>query len=336
MSLRLSVLDQSPISEGSNAGDALRKSIDLAQWAEQEGYLRYWVAEHHGTPMLAGTSPEIVIGQIAAATSALRVGSGGVMLPHYSPLKVAEVFRLLSELFPNRIDLAVGRAAGTDPLTAFALRRDRRLGAADDFADQLHELLAFSRDGFPPGHQFSRLSLAGAATPDVWLLGSSPQSGIWAAQHGLPYAFADFINPTGGASAQHYRRAFVPSRTLAAPKVAVAVWALVAETRAEAQRLASSAQVAFIQFLSGRPIPVPSVKTALVALAEHPEALALFSHHRRAIVADPATARAEIEAVAAEYGADEVFVVTITFDHEDRKRSYALLAEAFRAPASRS
>lgn len=331
MAVRLSILDQSPVSEGATAGQALRNSIDLAQFAEQHGYSRYWVAEHHGTPMLAGTTPEILIGQIAAATTHIRVGSGGVMLPHYSPMKVAETFCLLSELFPNRIDLAVGRAAGTDGMTAFALRRDRRQPAPDDFPEQLAELLAFTRDGFRPEHPFSRLQFAESATPDVWLLGSSPQSGVWAAEYGLPYAFADFINPTGAGAAQRYRRAFAPSRALAVPRVAVGVWALVAETEAEAARVASSAQFAFIQFLSGRPIRIPSIQTARVALAEHPESLQLFSQHRRAIVADPVTARTQIEQVAAEYGADEVFVVTITHDHEDRKRSYALLAEAFRA-----
>jgi len=157
MALRLSLLDQSPISQGMSVGDALQNSIDLARLVDRLGFSRYWVAEHHGTVMLAGTSPEILIGPIAAATTNLRVGSGGVMLPHYSPLKIAETFSLLSALHPGRIDLAVGRAAGTDPMTAYALQRDRRAAAPDDFPEQLTELLCYVRDGFPPQHRFARL-----------------------------------------------------------------------------------------------------------------------------------------------------------------------------------
>src|ERR687886_715127 len=156
MDLRLSVLDQSPIPEGSTGADALHNTLDLARLADELGYARYWVAEHHGTPGLASASPEVVIGPIASATRRIRVGSGGVMLPHYSALKVAETFSMLSGLYPGRIDLAVGRAPGSDPMTAWALQRDRRQAAPDDFAEQLAELLAYIRDGLPAGHRFSR------------------------------------------------------------------------------------------------------------------------------------------------------------------------------------
>src|SRR5580765_7205205 len=211
MSLDLSVLDQSPISEGMTVSDALSNTVDLACLVDSLGFARYWVAEHHGTSMLAGTSPEILIGPIAAATSRLRVGSGGVMLPHYSPLKVAETFKLLCALHPGRIDLAVGRAAGTDPMTAFALQRDRRHAPPDDFPEQLAELLAYVRDGFPRGHRLSHLAYPDRRNrPTPWLLGSSPQSGIWAAELGLPYAFADFISPSGAGVARQYRRNFRP------------------------------------------------------------------------------------------------------------------------------
>src|SRR5436305_13014632 len=193
MSLRLSVLDQSPISEGSTGADALRNTLDLAKLADGLGYHRYWVAEHHGGPMLASASPEALIGPIASATSRIRVGSGGVMLPHYSPFKVAETFTILAALYPGRIDLGLGRASGTDPLTTFALQRDRRQAAPDDFPDQLAELLAYLEGTVPAEHPFARLAdvLPGRpAVPDVWLLGSSPQSAVWAAQRGIPYAFA--------------------------------------------------------------------------------------------------------------------------------------------------
>src|SRR6202171_1849458 len=172
----LSVLDQSPISEGSTGGDALRNSIDLAQLAESVGYRRYWVAEHHATPMLASPSPEALIGPIAALTTHLRFGSGGVMLPHYSPLKVAETFSMLAGLFPGRIDLGIGRAAGTDPLTTFALQRDRRQGAPDDFPEQLQELRGYLEDNLPAEHPFARVAdLPGEPeAPEIWLPASSP------------------------------------------------------------------------------------------------------------------------------------------------------------------
>src|SRR3984957_18448967 len=195
--LRLSVLDQSPIPEGSSAGDALRNSIDLARLADGLGYKRYWVAEHHGTSGLACNSPEVLIGPIAAATSLLRVGSGGVMLPHYSPLKVAETFSMLSGLFPGRIDLGLGRAAGTSPAVAFALQRERRQAAPDDFRDQLDELLGLLSNRPTGDRLLAQLGSAHFTSPDVWLLGSSQDSAVWAAERGLPYLFADFINPRG-------------------------------------------------------------------------------------------------------------------------------------------
>ena len=185
--MRLSVLDQSPISEGSTGADALRNTLDLARLADELGYHRYWVAEHHGGPMLASASPEALIGPIAAATEGIRVGSGGVMLPHYSPLKVAETFTILAGLFPGRIDLGLGRAAGTDPMTTFALQRDRRQAAPDDFPQQLAELLAYFDDSLPEDHPFARLAGVLPGRPELpvpWLLGSSPQSAIWAGELG--------------------------------------------------------------------------------------------------------------------------------------------------------
>src|SRR5579863_803164 len=171
--MKLSVLDQSPISEGSTGADALRNTLDLAGLAEKLGYARYWVAEHHGTPMLACGSPEVMIAAIGQTTGRMRIGSGGVMLPHYSPLKVAETFSILSALFPNRVDLGIGRAPGTDHSTAFALQRDRRQPAPDDFPQQLSELLGYLENTMPPGHPFARLSaLPGRPhIPAVWLLG---------------------------------------------------------------------------------------------------------------------------------------------------------------------
>src|SRR5439155_12589272 len=185
-----------------------------ARLADARGYGRYWVAEHHGGPMLAGPSPEALIGPLAAATSRIRVGSGGVMLPHYSPFKVAETFSVLAGLFPGRIDLGIGRAAGTDPLTTFALQRDRRQAAPDDFPQQLAELLAYLEDALPADHPFARMAGTLPGRPELptpWLLGSSAQSAIWAAQLALPYAFADFIHAEGAEIAELYRARFEPN-----------------------------------------------------------------------------------------------------------------------------
>lgn len=330
-SLRLSVLDQSPISEGSSSADALRNTIDLATLTDELGYGRYWVAEHHGTPMLAGPSPEALIGPIASATSHIRVGSGGIMLPHYSPLKVAENFSVLSALFPGRIDLGIGRAAGTDPLTTFALQRDRRQASPDDFPEQLSELLGYLEGRLPEDHPFARLAtLFGAgAGPQPWLLGSSPQSAIWAAELGLPYVFADFINADGAEIAALYRDRFVASEQLPTPRVVVASRAVCADTSEEAERVASSARMAMALLRRGHLIAVPTVETAQSFLAENAVVLGGSDTRRRVIVGDPSSVRAGLDAVATEYGADEVMVVTITHSHAARRRSYELIAGAF-------
>jgi luciferase family oxidoreductase group 1 len=330
------------------------------------------VAEHHGTPMLACASPEALIAPIAAATSRLRVGSGGVMLPHYSPLKVAETYSMLSGIFPGRIDLGIGRAPGSDPLTAFALQRDRRQTAPDDFPDQLAELLAYlagpvrgtgaravqgtgartgtGTDTRPPGlpdtrppglrppglpPQFARLAeLPGRPErPDVWLLGSSPQSGIWAAEFGLPYAFADFINPSGADIVARYRSDSGAASRTPTPesRVIVCGWALCAETDGEAERLGASARMAFARLLQGQPIPVPPVDEAVAFLAANGPAADALVRRRRWIVGSPSTVRAGLEALAAEYGADEVMIVTITYDPDARRESYRLIAREFGA-----
>ena len=328
--MRLSVLDQSPIAEGSTGARALSNTIDLARLADDLGYHRYWVAEHHGGGMLAGPSPEALIGPIAADTSRLRVGSGGVMLPHYSPFKVAESFSVLSGLFPGRIDLGIGRASGTDPITAQVLQRDRRRPPPDDFFDQLAELLAYLEDRFPPGHPLARLAaLPGLPeSPEVWLLGSSAQSAIWAADLGLPYAFADFINSDGGPEiARQYRERFADSERLAAPRTAVAVWAIAADSDEEAVRLAYSSRMAMTMLRRGRLIPVPPVEKAERFLRA--ENLLDRPPTRRLVLGSPETVRAGLEEAAGQYGAEEVIVGSITFDHAARRRSYELIARAF-------
>ena len=253
------------------------------------------------------------------------------MLPHYSPLKVAETFTMLAALFPERIDLGLGRAAGTDPLTTFALQRDRRQAAPDDFPDQLAELLALLEDAIPPEHPFARLAatLPGRpAVPAVWLLGSSPQSAIWAAQLGLPYAFADFINPGGAEIAGDYRQRFEPARGLGAPRTAVAAWVLCAEDDEHAHFLASSSRMTLTLLRQGELIPVPPPERAVAFLEARGRPAQGALPGRRGIIGSPETVRIGLEELAGEYGAEEVIVVTITHDHAARRRSYELLAEA--------
>ena len=335
--MRVSVLDQSPIPAGSTGAESLHRSIDLARLADDLGYHRYWVAEHHGTPMLACASPEALIGPIGARTSRIRIGSGGVMLPHYSPLKVAETFSMLSGIFPGRVDLGVGRAPGTDPLTMFALQRDKRHTAPDDYPEQLSELLAYVRDGMPPGHAFARLTaLPGLPErPVPWLLGSSPQSGVWAAEVGLPYAFADFISPTGAEIVARYRERFQPSSLQPSPYVVVAAWALCADTDEEARRLASSARMAFTMMLQGQLIPIPPVEVALRFFEEQGQATSPITRRRRWILGSPDTVRRDLVSLVEEYQADELMIVTITHDHAARRRSYELIAGMFASQQQR-
>jgi luciferase family oxidoreductase group 1 len=331
-SMLISILDQSPISEGSTGAGALRNTLDLARLGDELGFARYWVAEHHATPMLACASPEVMIAAIGSITRRIRIGSGGVMLPHYSPLKVAETFSILSALFPDRVDLGIGRAPGTDHATAFALQRDRRQPAPDDFPHQLGELLGYLENRLPPEHPFAPLAalLPGRPqVPDVWLLGSSPQSAVWAADSGLPYIFADFINPNGAEYAALYRDRFSASETLAQPRTMVASFVVCAETDAEAQRIASSARMTRALLNEGKLIPVPSIEKALRFLAERGPNPDTAARPRRAIIGAPAAVKKGIEEVAALYGAEEVMIVTITHEHATRRRSYELIAETF-------
>ncbi|HEY6340171.1 MAG TPA: LLM class flavin-dependent oxidoreductase [Bryobacteraceae bacterium] len=329
--MKISVLDQSPISEGASGADALRNTLDLARLADELGFVRYWVAEHHGTPMLACASPEVMIAAIGSSTHRIRIGSGGVMLPHYSPLKVAETFSILSALFPHRVDLGIGRAPGTDHSTAFALQRDRRQPAPDDFPQQLGELLGYLENSLPASHPFARLAaLPGRPhLPDLWLLGSSLQSALWAADNGLPYVFADFINPDGASYAAIYRERFCASERLVEPRIIVAGFAICADTNEEAQRLASSARMTRTLLNEGKLIPVPPIDKALRFLADRGPSPDTVARPRRAIIGAPAAVKTEIEELVRLYGAEEVMIVTITYAHAARRRSYELIAEAF-------
>jgi luciferase family oxidoreductase group 1 len=329
--IRVGVLDQSPIPEGSTAGQALRNSLDLARLADELGYHRYWLAEHHGTPGLACASPEVMIGQVAGITSNVRVGSGGIMLPHYSPLKVAETFSMLAGMYPGRIDLAVGRAAGTSPGIAFALQRDRRQRAPDDFPDQFAELLSYFAHPDTPQSPFPQIArtLPPFASPEPFLLGSSLQSAVWAAELGLPYVFADFINARGAENVEYYRERFTPSQQLQKPHVIVAVWVICAETGEEALRQSASSRMMMALLHQGKLIAVPSVETALQFLQKNglpPDTLPIG---RRFVTGSPETVRSRLEDVAREYGnVDELLLVNIMHSHTARMDSYRLSADA--------
>jgi luciferase family oxidoreductase group 1 len=326
---RLSVLDQSPIAAGSTANDALHNTIDLAQACDALGYHRYWLAEHHASPGLAGAAPEALIGPVALATSRMRVGSGGIMLPHYSPFKVAETFKLLAALTPDRIDLGLGRAPGTDGRTSFALQRDRsRRMPLDDFPPNLAEVLAYLGDGLPEDHPFASLRdtlPSGGGAIEPWLLGSSTDSAAWAAETGLPYCIADFINSDGLAQASLYKRNFRPSRWLEKPYLMVATWAIAAESKAEAERHALPARMMFAHLIKGELIPVPSVETAEAWAKDKPPS----SRARRQSLGTAADVRGSLDGVAAEFDADEMMLVNIMPDHAARVNSYALIAQEY-------
>jgi luciferase family oxidoreductase group 1 len=326
--MRLSVLDQSPIPAGGTAADAVRNTIALAEAADRLGYHRYWLAEHHASPALAGVSPEALIGPVALATDRIRIGSGGVMLPHYSPFKVAETFSLLDAIAPGRIDLGLGRAPGSDQRTAYALQRDRsKRMPGNDFPEQVGELLGYLEGTLPDDHLFKPLEAhlpSAGGGPQVWMLGSSPDSAIWAGQMGLPYCIADFINSDALPLADLYRRHFTPSARCAEPYLTVAVWAIAAEDQAAAERLAAPARMMFAHLVRGTLIPVPAVAEAEAWLAAN----ALPPARRRTLLGTGAEVAEEVRSVADLYGAQEMMLVNILPEHAPRVRSYELVAEA--------
>jgi luciferase family oxidoreductase group 1 len=332
--MRLSVLDQSPVRSGGTAAESLQETIELAQLCDRLGFHRYWLAEHHATPALAGSSPEILIGQVAARTSRIRVGSGGVMLQHYSPFKVAEHFALLQTLFPGRIDLGIGRAPGSDQLTARALRPTAwgHQSAIDDFPDKIADLVGHVHGTLPPDHAFARVRVMPApSTPvEIWLLGSTDQSAALAAHFGTGFSFAHFINADGGAAVTRaYAQAFQPVPWLPAPRASAGVFVVCADTEAEAQRLARSRELFIAWLYTGRSRPYPSPEEAERYPYDARER-AIVAHARaRSVAGAPEQVQGRLLGLAAEYGVDELVVVTITHDPKARRRSYELLAQVF-------
>ena len=334
--MKLSVLDQSPIRKGGTAADAVAETIALARACEQLGYHRYWVAEHHNSNSFAGASPEILIARLAAETKAIRVGSGGVMLTHYSPLKVAEQFRMLEILAPGRIDLGVGRAPGSDERTARALQAGPQAWGIDAFPSQVLLLRQFLDDAsgtpFPDDHPYRGIHAMpkGENRPEIWVLGSGIHSAIYAAELGLPFSHAHFISPEGSEEAcAAYRERFKPSAWCEKPRLSMGIAALAAESDAEARRLIASRNVWVVRLFTGKPIPFPSPEEALAYEFSEQEQRLLSAIESRSITGTPEKVREKLEALAARHGAEELVVVTITFDFASRLRSYELLAGAF-------
>jgi len=328
----LSVLDQSPIRSGGTAAQAIQETLQLAELADRLGYHRYWLAEHHSSGGLAGSAPEVLIGQVAARTSRIRVGSGGVMLSHYSALKVAENFRVLEALFPGRIDLGIGRAPGSDQRTARALRQGPGALGLEQFPQQLADLIAFLHDELPPNHPFAgvRAMPAGPTAPPLWILGSSGEGALLAAHFGTAFSYAHFINAEGGTEATRaYRESFRPSPRLAAPQASVAAFVICADTDDQAERLARCRDLFITRLYTGRFGPFPSVEEAAAYEFSPPELAIVENARSRTVAGTPDRVKARLEALAAGYGVDELVVVTIAHEFKARRRSYELLAEVF-------
>ena len=331
--LSLSVLDLAPVPSGSSSGDALRNSIDLARHADRLGFTRYWMAEHHNMASVVSSAPEILLGVIARQTTRIRVGSGGIMLPNHAPLKVAENFRTLEALAPGRIDLGIGRAPGSDPMTALALRRSpEAMRAAEDLPLLLAELEAFGGGGFPAGHPFAAVQAApmDVPLPPVWLLGSSTYSARLAARQGRGFAFAyHFSAEQAGPALRLYREEFTPSAQLAEPQAILAVSVVCAPSEAEADYLATTLDLSFLNIRRGLRGPLPSPQEALAYPYSEAERAFVQGYRASQVIGSPAQVRARLAWLAAELGAQEVMLTSNIHDHAARLRSYALAAEVF-------
>lgn len=333
--IKLGVLDQSPIWAGGDAARALQATVDLARLAERLGYSRYWVSEHHGAGGLAGSSPEVLLAAIGARTSRIRIGSGGVLLPHYSPYKVAENFRVLQGLYPGRIDLGIGRAPGGMPAVSKALGREEGKDKEEGFAKSLRELGAFIGSGPPlePEHPLAGLAATPqvSTVPDIWLLGSSGHSAHVASAMGAGFAFAHFINGGGGhAAVREYRRSYRPGPLGSVPRVAVCVYVVCMDSDAEAEREAAALDLRLLLADKGQfGGTTPAREEALGYPYDAYDRTRIAANRRRMLVGGPDRIARELPAFAAGYGADEVLVNCITADPQSRIRCYERLAELF-------
>jgi luciferase family oxidoreductase group 1 len=327
----LSVLDLAPVGEGSSPGEALRNSLDLAPEVERLGYHRYWVAEHHNMPGIASSSPAVLLAHLASVTSTIRLGSGGVMLPNHAPLAIAEQFGMLEALHPGRIDLGIGRAPGTDPLTARALRRGVYGRADEDLAVQLLELIGYFTGSFPDDHPCRHITAVPALgyQPALWLLGSSDYSAQLAGLLGLPFSFAHHFASAGTLPAlDAYRRRFRPSAALDHPYAMLGVAVICAETDEHAEWLAGPSRLAFLRLRQGRPGRYPTPEQAATHFFTPAERAAIDNWTSSQVVGSPETVVARLQDLVERTAADELMVTTMVHGHTDRVGSYRLLAEA--------
>lgn len=337
MSFPLSVLDVTPVISGASSAQALRNTIDLARFVDARGYTRFWLAEHHNSPGIASTTPDIMIARVARETRHLRVGSGGVMLPNHAPLVIAEQFGMLEALHPGRIDLGIGRAPGTDPLTAAALRRSMGGLREPDLPQLLGELLGFFNGTFPEDHPYRRITAVPGLgyQPAIWLLGSSDYSARLAGMLGLPFSFAHHFSAANTMPAvQIYRESFQPSEVLDEPYLMLGVAVTCAETAERAEWLSKPAEVAFLRLRQGRPGPYPTPESVEDYVFTPAERNAIEAWNASRIVGDPDHVVAELAALAARTGAQEQMVTTLVHGHDDRLASYRLLAEAAGLPSA--
>ncbi|HZQ73253.1 MAG TPA: LLM class flavin-dependent oxidoreductase [Burkholderiales bacterium] len=329
--MRLSVLDQSPILSGLDAPRAIAETLRLARRADELGYERYWLAEHHAIAALGDPCPEVLLARLGAETRRIRIGSGGVLLPYYSAFRTAESFRMLEALYPGRVDLGIGRAPGGDLRTAQAVGGGHAPGA-ERFPEQVWELVGHLDGALPDEHPFKRVRVQPEVpgAPEVWLLGSSDYSGALAAQLGLPFAFAHFISARGGdAVCRFYRDRFQPSAREPRPRVIVCTFAICAQSDGEAERLAASIDLRRLHMALNVDAPIPTTEEALAHRYSDEERRYVLGQRARAVLGGPQKCRDEIEAMAARYGADEVMLLTITGDYDSRLRSYELIMQAF-------
>ncbi len=327
MALPVGILDQSPVLAGTSPREAVLATIALAREAERLGYARYWLAEHHAMRGLADPAPEILLARIAAETTSMRVGTGGVLLPHYAALKVAEQFRMLEALAPGRIDLGIGRAPGGSQRVSMALES----AEIRDFPRQVLDLLGFLDGALPEQHPFAKLIAmpSGDSSPEVWLLGSSDYSASLAAQLGLPFAFAHFISGDATEVTRTYRRHFQPSARAGEPRVILCVAALAAETVEEAERFAATIDLWRLRIRRGIDLPVPSLRDAQEYRYDEHEREEIAYNRRRLALGTGRGVRERVETLAGAHEADEAMLLTITPDYASRARSYELLAAAF-------
>ena len=328
----LSILDLSPVSAGSTAAQALRNSLDLARHADDLGFKRYWVAEHHNLPAIASSAPDIMIGQIAAVTRTMRIGSGGVMLPNHAPLMVAERFKVLEALYPGRVDLGIGRAPGTDPVTSYALRRRQQADTDDDFLERFQELILFESNAYPEGHPFRNVHAmpADVALPPIWLLGSSGYSAQLAGHIGAAFSFAHhFANFDAAEAMRLYRDNFKPSLSHDKPYAILATHVVCADTDGEAERLAATVDLNIVRRAKGEFLPLASPEDAANYDYTPVDRARMAQNRTRLSVGSPDTVKARLLPLIEATSADELMVTTMLFDHTARKRSYELLAKAF-------